>query len=168
MKKITLLLIALWGALLSTTSAQTSAPAPAYLSLATLDRNADQQVSWMEFRAMGARAVAARFAGIDTNRDGALSPAEIEVARAASAERLRKLAPDDPVRAEYAAMPTFVEMDADGNSRLDPAEFGAAQERSLRQRFQRLDADGDGALSTAEFEPARKRFLEQVGRPPEE
>ena len=146
-------------------SAQTSTPAPAYLALGPLDRNGDQRLDLPEFLAAGAPAVAARFAGIDTNRDGTLSGAEVETARAASEARIRRLASDDPERAEYAAMPAFTDMDSDGNGHLDKAEFGAAQEKSLRQRFQRLDEDGDGLLSETEFATARRRFLERVGRP---
>ena len=162
----TLLLILLL--LANGASAQTSAPAPAYLSLGPLDRNGDQHLDLPEFLAGGAPAVASRFAGIDTNRDGTLSEAELAVARTASEERLKRLAEDDPGRAEFAAMPAFPEMDHDGNGRLDRAEFTAAQEKSLGQRFRRLDEDGDGRLSEAEFTAARRRFLEQVGRPAEE
>ena len=147
--------------------AQTSAPAPAYLAFASLDRDADQRLTVAEFLAAGAPAVAQRFAGIDTDHDGTVSPAELEVARAASEARVRKLAADDPARREYAAMPAFADMDQDHNGRVDPTEFAAAQEASLRQRFQVLDQDGDGVLSEHEYEAARRRFLQQVGRPPE-
>lgn len=146
--------------------AQTSAPPP-YLALTRLDRDGDQRVSEQEFIAAGAAGLAARFAGIDTNRDGALSPAELDVARAASEARLRRMAADDPARSEYAAMPAFEALDRDANGRVDPDEFVAAQQVSLRQRFQRLDENGDGLLTEAEFEAARRRFLNQVGRPPE-
>ena len=151
----------------SVARAQTSAPAPAYLSFASLDGEADQRLTVAEYLAAAAPAVAQRFAGIDANRDGTLSPAELEVARVASEARLRKLAADDPARREYAAMPPLADMDRDHDGRVDPAEFAAAQESSLRQRFQVLDQDGDGVLSEAEYEAARRRFLEQVGRPAE-
>lgn len=146
--------------------AQTSAPPP-YLSPPRLDRDGDQRISMAEFLAAGAPAVAARFAGIDTDRDGTLSPAELDTARTASEARFQALALDDPARAEYAAMPAFDELDGDRNGRVDRAEFTAAQEKSLRRRFQVLDLDGDGSLSEREFEPARRRFLEQLGRPRE-
>ena len=144
--------------------AQTSAPPP-YLALNRLDRDGDQQVSEQEFLAAGEAGLAARFAGIDTNHDGALSPREIEVARAASEARLRRLAADDPERAEYAAMPAFDALDADASGSVEPSEFAAAQQSSLRLRFKRLDENGDGLLTESEFEAARRRFLMQVGHP---
>ncbi len=146
--------------------AQTSAPLP-YLALSRLDRDGDQQVSEQEFMAAGEAGLAARFAGIDSNRDGVLSPKEIEVARAASEARLRRLAADDPERSEYAAMPAFEALDTDASGSVEPSEFAVAQQRSLRQRFQRLDENGDGRLTEIEFAAARRRFLNQVGRPPE-
>lgn len=138
-----------------------------YLGLARLDRDQDRRVSETEFLAAGAREVAQRFSGIDTDRSGFLSASEIESARLASEERLRRLADDDPERGEYASMPGFPDMDLNRDGRLDAREFAQAQEKSLRQRFQLLDADADGFLSASEFERARSRFLQQVGRPPD-
>lgn len=147
-----------------TARAQTSAPLP-YLSRARLDRDGDQRVSEAEFLAVGAAAVAARLAGIDTDRNGTLSRTELASARAASEARFQALALDDPARAEYAAMPVFEELDVNRDGQVDKDEFWSAQEKSLRRRFQVLDHDGDGMLDEAEFDPARRRFLEQVGRP---
>ena len=162
MLRVLLITILLTGA----AHGQTSAPLP-YLSLPRLDRDGDQRISVDEFLAAAAPTVTARFTGIDTNRDRVLSRSELDTARAASETRFQALALDDPARAEYAAMPTFEELDTDRDGRVDRAEFATAQEQSLRRRFQVLDRDGDGSLTGPEFEPARRRFLEHLGRPRE-
>lgn len=144
--------------------AQTSAP-PAFLSLTTLDRDGDRQVSLAEFLTAGAPAVAHRFNGMDTDRSNDLSHEEVDTAKAASEERLRQLTADGDGTKEYAVMPAFAELDRDANGRVSKDEFARAQEQSLLRRFQVLDRDGDGMLQEDEVEAARKRFFQQVGRP---
>jgi Ca2+-binding EF-hand superfamily protein len=144
--------------------AQTSTP-PAFLSMATLDRDGDGQVSPAEFLTAGAPAVAQRFNGMDTDRSNDLSPAEVEAARVASEERLRRLTEENKGPNEFAVMPAFADLDTNGNGRISKEEFVQAQEQSLRRRFQVLDRDGDGILREEEVADARKRFFQQVGRP---
>jgi|GEM_PF-4805985 hypothetical protein len=147
-----------------TAPAETSAP-PAFLSLATLDRDGDQQVSLTEFLTAGAPAVAQRFHGMDTDQSNDVSPSELDAARAASEERLRQLTEKNEGPNEFAVMPAFAALDTNGNGQISKEEFARAQEQSLRRRFQVLDRDGDGMLREKEVEAARRRFFQQVGRP---
>lgn len=143
-------------------TAATSAP-PAFLSFTSLDRNGDLHISLPEFLAAGAPSVLARFQGMDTDRNLELSPAEVETARAASKERLEKLAAG--TEHAYPLVPAFSELDTNGDGAVSRTEFVTAQESSLRRRFQVLDRDGDGRLQAEEYNEARRRFFQQVGQP---
>jgi Ca2+-binding EF-hand superfamily protein len=75
------------------------------------------------------------FSDFDTNGDGNLTSQEFYDARA---ERMRQRAQQGfPMRnAPYA--PTFESLDGDGDSRVSPEEFGAAQARHHQEMMQRM------------------------------
>lgn len=87
---------------------------------------------------------AARLAQFDTNKDGVLSPAEREQAKAAwkakHAER-------------HAAK--LAQFDTNQDGTLAPAERQQMHEARAAQRFAALDTNKDGALSLAEFKAGK-------------
>lgn len=93
--------------------------------------------------------------GIDANRDGAITRAEAEAARAALFSQLDGdgdgyLGWTERIAGRVGYLSAHA--DADGDNRLSPAEFMSQPYRA----FERLDADGDSVLSPAELEAARR------------
>lgn len=83
---------------------------------------------------------AAIFEEMDADRDGALTPAEIEASRKAR-KRARR-------------MREFSWMDHDGDGVLTEAEFANGR----MPIFDRLDNDGDGVISTEELEERSRQW----------
>jgi hypothetical protein len=93
---------------------------------------------------------------IDTNRDGAITRAEAEAARADLFSRLDRDADnhlDEAERSLGEGARVSADADADGDNRLSRNEFMGQPYRV----FDRLDLDSDGVLSAAEIEAARPR-----------
>jgi hypothetical protein len=98
----------------------------------------------------------ARFVELDANRDGELSPAELNAAplwhRAATLP-----GPRQPRWAGAADAELFARLDENDDGALSPDEFGRRELRDAgralaRERlFQRLDADASGGLDRAEL-----------------
>jgi len=114
--------------------------------LQRLDLNRDGVISQAEARA----AAAIRFLRWDGDGDGAVTEAEM---RAAAEWRVRERAQKrsgqavDSGRIERRLAKRFARMDANGDGRVERAEF----ERLRARRFARLDQDGDGGVSRDEF-----------------
>lgn len=92
--------------------------------------------------------------GIDVNRDGAITRAEAEAARAIVFTRLdndRDGYLDESERSTGQGARLSMAADADRDTRLSRAEFMSQPYRG----FERLDADEDGVLSRTELEAAR-------------
>lgn len=89
-------------------------------------------------RADAAKHADERFAALDTNHDGFLSPEEIQAG-----------GPGGGLR----------RADADGDGKISKAEFAAAQLR----RFDMIDADHDGQLTKAERDTAREQMRSRGG-----
>ncbi len=115
------------------------------------------------------------FAAMDSDKDGKVTPAEIEALRtarlmAADADKDGFLSPDElsamamgrmQARATDMATQMIERQDADGDGKLSLAEM---QPRTPQERmFRRLDTDNDGALSEAEIAAAKDRMAERSG-----
>lgn len=89
-----------------------------------------------------------RFAKLDTNADGALSPEELAAARPAGAN------PPTSGRPGRGAGRMARMMDANGDGKITKDEFL----RGSLRRFDMMDADHDGKLTKAE----RQEFMDQM------
>ncbi|WP_189988514.1 EF-hand domain-containing protein [Thalassobaculum fulvum] len=106
-----------------------------------MDADKDGKVTAAEMQA----ARAARFAAIDANGDGKLSVEEMDDARKAQRlERLQRM---------------VVWLDADGDGMLSAAEYDPRKGRMMA----RMDDNGDGAVSMEEMRDAGKRFHHRSG-----
>lgn len=121
------------------------------------------------------RPAAFDFAAIDADKDGKITPAEIEAHRAAeitaadtdgdgflSAEELAAMqAKQMQARGTQRAQRMIDRMDSDNDGKLSLAEM---QDRAPGQRmFDRMDTDNDGALSEAEIAAAKDRMADHRG-----
>lgn len=63
---------------------------------------------------------------------------------------------DSPGPGAAGRMAALAQMDTDGDGQLSLAEFSAARQARLAERFAAMDSDGDGLLSAAEMAQARE------------
>jgi Ca2+-binding EF-hand superfamily protein len=103
-----------------------------------LDQNGDGKLSADE--AAGAPLLARRFADLDQDKDGAITPAEI---KAALKEKMEKKGHE-----------RFAALDKDGDGKLSAAETASAP--LLGRGFSRIDNDGDGFVTEDEIKQALK------------
>ena len=121
-----------------------AAPANAHRGLRMFDRadaNKDGKVTQAEFAA----ARTARFAGIDTNKDGALEVSEMRAWKRTWPSRVRDA--------------RFKALDADGDGKVGAEEFVARRKAA----FARIDTSKDGAVDKAEFDAAFEKFRGRMG-----
>lgn len=121
-----------------------SAPASAHRGLHMFrqaDADKDGKVTQAEFAA----ARNARFAGIDTNKDGALEVSELRAWKRTWPSRVRDA--------------RFKALDGDGDGKIGVEEFVAQR----REAFAGIDADKDGAVDKAEFDAAFEKFRSRMG-----
>lgn len=123
----------------------------------------------------GAPFAALDFAAIDANKDGKITPEEIDAHRTAqitaadtdgdgllSADELSALNMSRmSARAGDMAQKMIERMDTDKDGKLSAAEMPARQ--GGQRMFERLDTDKDGALSEAEIAAAKDRMAERRG-----
>lgn len=126
MNNITFLAVAAAISVSVSAMAQDGPPTDPYGDAAVIKADAD-------------RAAAARFDGLDTNKDGKLS-AEETAAGPGGGRGLRRA-------------------DADGDGAITKAEFVALQAR----RFDMMDADHDGQLTKAERDAFRAQMMQRGG-----
>jgi Ca2+-binding EF-hand superfamily protein len=112
-----------------------------------LDTNNDRAFSAAEVRQMVQSLVQATFATADTNRDGQLSPTELNAAAYGAA------------RAGVQA--AFQTADADNNSALSKEEFTRALANPVNSAFDILDANLDGQLTLEEINNATRVLATQ-------
>lgn len=134
------------------------AAAAAVLPLTAVAAQAPQQGKPMtrgEFIAQ----VDAGFAAIDTNRDGFISPAEMQAAQARDLEKVQAAA-----RAKMEA--EFKQLDTNHDGRLSLQEFQAIASvranQSPQQLVQQLDANHDGKVSAQEFRNPRVQQFDKA------
>jgi len=127
-------------------AAGTQNPASAIGNL--LDSNNDKQIQAAEVRQAVQTAVQGMFAVTDTNRDGQLSPTEINAAIIGAART--------------AAQAAFQQADGDHNGSLSRDEFNKAIVQPADVVFGILDANGDGQISAEESQAARRIIASQL------
>jgi len=107
-----------------------------------LDANNDRQIQATEVRQAVQTAVQGLFAVADTNRDGQVSPTELNAAMIGAARS--------------AAQAAFQQADADRNGSLSREEFDRAIVQPANVIFGILDANNDGQISPQEAQQARR------------
>jgi Ca2+-binding EF-hand superfamily protein len=113
-----------------------------------LDSDNDKELSATEVRDAVKTAVQTAFAAADTNRDGQLSPDELNAAAIGLAQA--------------AGEAVFSLADADNNGKLSQEEFRKALEEPTNAVFTVLDADGDGQISAEEAQQARQFLMTRM------
>ena len=123
----------------------------------------------------GAAFIEMDFAAMDADKDGKVTPAEIEAARTArmaaadtdgdgfySAEELAAMQMSRmQARSGEMAARMIARQDADGDGKLSVAEM--APRTGAERMFARIDTDKDGALSQAELTAAKDRMADGMG-----
>jgi len=113
-----------------------------------LDANNDKQIQASEVRQAVQTAVQGVFAVADTNRDGQLSPTELNAAMIGAARS--------------AAQASFQQADADHNGSISRAEFDKAMVEPANMIFAILDVNGDGQITPQEAQQARRVVASQL------
>ena len=138
--------------------------AAAVLASAAIAQVPNPRANQVHSRAQVAAKVQQHFARVDTNRDGAITQAEVQALQAKRGERLAKRA-DRQGRRDPAQR--FQRLDTNRDGQLTRAEIDAgraarAQAAAVRgqRMFERLDTDRNGAISATEFQ-ARQQLRGQ-------
>jgi Ca2+-binding EF-hand superfamily protein len=116
--------------------------------LSLLDANNDSQIQATEVRNLVTTSVQSLFAAADTNRDGQMSPAEVNAAIAGAARA--------------AAQASFQRADTDGNGQLSQAEFDKAIVEPANTAFKMLDTNNDGQISQQEAQAALRIVADRI------
>jgi Ca2+-binding EF-hand superfamily protein len=115
---------------------------------AAFDTNNDKALEASELRQAVNTAVQGAFSTADTNRDGQLSPTELNASIAGVARQV--------------AQATFRQADSDGNGQISQAEFEKAIIGPARVAFQVMDLNHDGQLSEQEAQTARQLVISRL------
>jgi Ca2+-binding EF-hand superfamily protein len=115
-----------------------------------LDANHDQRIQATELRQAVQMVVQTLFTVADTNRDGLLSPAELNAAVDSVALQAVQIA--------------FQAADTDRNGALSQAEFDKAITEPAHAAFRVLDANNDNQLSMDELQRAQQIIVSQIQR----
>jgi len=113
-----------------------------------LDANNDGQLQATEVRTIVQTTVTALFATADTDRNGGLSPTEVNAAMIGMAKA--------------AAQAAFQAADLDRNGQLSQAEFDKAIIEPMHAVFRTIDANNDGQISPDEAQSAQRAITSQV------
>jgi len=138
------------GRVESTRPANSSTPNPGILFMGLVDANNDKQLQATEVRQAVQTAVQGLFAAADTNRDGLMSPTEVNAAIAGAVKA-----------GEQAA---FQAADLNGDGRISKEEFTKALTDPANAAFAILDANNDGQLSQQELQSAGRIIENQINR----
>ncbi len=125
-------------------------PNPAAVFMGLVDANNDGNLQATEVRQAVQTAVTGLFAAADTNRDGLMSPVEVNAAIAGA------------VKAAQQA--SFAAADADNNGQISKEEFTKALTDPANAAFAMLDANNDGQLSPQELQSAGRLIQSQIQR----
>jgi len=123
-------------------------PNPAQGLLTLLDSNNDRQIQATELRQMVQTTVQSSFAAADTNRDGQMSPSELNAAVAGAARA--------------AGQAAYQQADTNSDGQLSRDEFDKAIIEPANMVFQILDSNGDSRISPQEFQTAQRFIASQV------
>jgi Ca2+-binding EF-hand superfamily protein len=113
-----------------------------------LDANNDSNIQATEVRNLVQTSVQSFFAAADTNRDGQMSPSEVNAAMVGAARA--------------AAQAAFQKADTDGNGQLSQAEFDKAIVEPANTAFRMLDTNNDGQISPQEAQTAARIVANQL------
>jgi len=113
-----------------------------------LDSNNDKKIEASELRQAVQTGVQGAFATADTNRDGQLSPAELNAAVAGMSRQV--------------AQASFQQADTDNNGQISQAEFEKAIVQPARVAFQIVDLNHDGQISPQEAQTARRVVMSRA------
>jgi len=116
--------------------------------MSVLDSNSDGNIQATELKQMVQTTVQSGFAAADTNRDGQLSPTEVNAAIVGGARA--------------AAQAAFQTADSDNNGQISRAEFDKALVQPANVIFRMLDINNDGQLSQQEAQTAQRFIANQV------
>jgi Ca2+-binding EF-hand superfamily protein len=123
---------------------------PAAVFMGLVDANNDKQLQATEVRQAVQSSVQGMFASADTNRDGLLSPVEVNAAIVGA------------VRAGQQA--TFQAADLNKDGQISKDEFHKALADPANAAFAILDANNDGQLSQQELQSAGRTIEAQIRR----
>jgi len=115
---------------------------------ALIDSNNDKQIQASEVRELVQTTTQSIFAAADTNRDGQMSPSEINAAIAGGARAIAQF--------------SFQQADTDNNGSLSRAEYDKAIIEPANIAFQVLDLDHNGQISQQEAEQTERMVINQV------
>jgi len=119
-----------------------SKPNPLAGLATAFDSNSDQKLQATELRSAVQTAVTAMFGAADTNRDGQMSPVEVNAAITGVARQV--------------AQAMFAQADTDGNGSISQPEFEKAVMEPARVAFGIADLNHDGQISQQEAQTARQ------------
>jgi len=123
---------------------------PGNVFMGLVDANNDKQLQATEARQAITTAVQGLFAAADTNRDGLMSPTEVNAAIVGAVKS-----------AEQAA---FQATDTNGDGQISKEEFTKALTDPANAAFAILDANNDGQLSPQELQSAGRIIEQQIKR----
>ncbi len=123
-------------------------PNPASALGALLDNNDDRQLQGAEVRQAVESTVQSFYDVADTNRDGQMSPAEVNAVMLGVARSVANAA--------------YVAADKDNNGSLSQEEFTQSITEPSRVVFTVLDADGDQQLTKEELQRARQIIVREL------
>jgi len=113
-----------------------------------LDANNDKQIQATELRQLVQTTTQSYIAAADTNRDGQMSPSEVNASVAGGARAILQAA--------------FQAADDDNNNSLSRAEFDKAIVEPANVVFQILDLNHDGQISQEEAQRTERVIISQV------
>jgi len=126
----------------------TANPNPLAALASAFDTNGDKQLQASELRQAVTTAVQGVFASADANRDGNLSPAEVNASIAGVGRA--------------AAQAAFQQADTDNNGQISQAEFEKAIIEPSRTAFKIMDLNHDGQISQQEAQTARQVLMSKL------
>ena len=113
-----------------------------------IDTNQDGNLQATEVRQFVQTGVTAFFASADTDRNGNLSPSEVNAAIVGVANAMAQAA--------------FETADTDHNGQISAAEFDKAIQEPARAVFRAVDVNNDGQISQQEAQAARQTVMSQM------
>jgi len=113
-----------------------------------LDSNNDKQVQASELRQLVQTVTQSVFAASDTNRDGQMSPSEVNAAVAGGVRAM--------------AQASFQQADTDNNNQLSREEYDKAIIEPANAVFAILDLNHDGQISQQEAQQTQRAVISQV------
>ena len=131
-----------------TTNPAAAGTNPGQALLGLLDTNNDKKLEATELRQGVQTAVQGIYATADTNRDGQLSPSELNAAMVAAANA--------------AAQAAFQAADTDRDGGISKEEFMKAAQAPMNTAFGVIDANNDGKITPQEAQSARRIISSQL------